>query len=172
MKPWTETMTARERIEEVALTLREPRSVNWVREQADVGSWETAKSQLEHLVEMGRLTTVDVDGDTRYVTDPMREYLDHIRDLVVEHTKEELRDELEAIAEEVEAWRAEYGVDSPAALDASLGEADLAPEELRERRQVAAYWEENDEYRQRITHALELYDDLTAQDSPVESAGA
>lgn len=48
----------------------------------------------------------------RYVPDPMREYLDHIRDLVVENTWEELRDELEAIAEEIETWKAEYDVDA------------------------------------------------------------
>lgn len=164
MKPWTETATARGRVESIALTLRQPRSVNWIKEQADVGSWETTKSHLDHLVEMGRLKTVEVDGDTRYAPDRMREYLDHVRDLVVENTKEELRDELEAIAEEIEGWKETYDVDSREQLDASLGEEDLASDDLRERRKILAYWEENDEYRRAITHALRLYDDLRAQD--------
>lgn len=172
MERWTDTMTARERIEAVALTLRQPRSVNWIRKQAEVGSWETTKSQLDHLVEMGRLTTVDVNGETRYSPDPMREYLEHIRELVVDHTKEELRDEFEAITEDIAAWRAEYDVETRRDLDASLGDAELSPEELRERRKVVAYWEENEEYRRLIAHALQLYDDLTAQERPSEPAEA
>jgi len=66
MQPWTETDTAREHVESIALTLRETRSVNRIKEQADVDSWETAKSHPNHLVEMGRLNTVRVDGGRRY----------------------------------------------------------------------------------------------------------
>lgn len=172
MDSWTETTTARERIESIALTLRQPRSVNWIREQASVGSWETTKSQLEHLVEMGRLKTVDVDGETRYVPDPMREYLEHIKELVTENTKEELRDELEAIAEEIDTWKDEYDVAAIEGLEASLGAENLAPAELRERRKIISYWEENQQYRQVITNALQLYDDLSAQESSVDSVGA
>ena len=163
MDDWTETMTARDRIEDVALTLREPRSVNWIKEQAEVGSWETAKSHLESLVDAGQLTVVTVDGDTRYKIDPMRVYLDHIQELVVENTKDELRDELEAIAAEIADWKREYDVDSLEELEASLGE-ELPPEEVRDRRKVITYWEENEHYRQLITNALRLYDDLSAQD--------
>jgi len=35
VQSWTESMSARERIRAVAETLRAPRSVNWVSEQAD-----------------------------------------------------------------------------------------------------------------------------------------
>ncbi|MFB6296099.1 MAG: hypothetical protein ABEH66_04565 [Halobacteriales archaeon] len=172
MEPWTETATARERVESVALTLRQPRSVNWIKEQAEVGSWETTKSHLDHLVEMGRLRAVERDGHTRYAPDRMREYLDHVRDLVVENTKEELRDELETIAAETEDWKDTHGVDSRSELEASLGDPDLAPPEIRERRKVLTYWEENDQYRRSITHALRLYDDLRAVDEDASPARA
>ncbi|TYT61734.1 DUF7342 family protein [Natrialba swarupiae] len=168
MDDWTETMTARDRIEDVALTLREPRSVNWIKEQAEVGSWETAKSHLESLVDAGQLTVVTVDGDTRYKIDPMRAYLDHIQELVVENTKDELRDELEAIAAEIADWKREYDVDSLEELEASLGE-ELPPEEIRDRRKVITYWEENNHHRQLITNALGLYDDLSAQSHASDS---
>lgn len=163
MDDWTETMTARDRIESIALTLREPRSVNWIKEQAEVGSWETTKSQLEYLVGAGQLMTVEIDGDTRYKLDPMRAYLDHIQELVVENTKDELRDELEAIASEIAEWKREYDVDSLQELEASLGE-ELSPEEIRDRRKVITYWEENEHHRQLLTNALGLYDDLSAQE--------
>jgi len=163
MDDWTETMTARDRVEAVALTLREPRSVNWIKEQAEVGSWETTKSQLVYLTDAGQLTTVEIDGDTRYKIDPMRAYLDHIQELVVENTKDELRDELEAVASEIATWKREYDIDSLQDLEASLGE-ELPPEEVRDRRKVITYWEENKHHRQLLTNALGLYDDLSAQD--------
>jgi len=150
---WTETMTARDRIEAVALTLREPRSINWIKEQAKVGSWETTKSQLEYLTDAGQLTTVEIDDDTRYKIDPMRVYLDHIQELVVENTKHELRDELEAIASEIATWKREYDVDSLQELEASLGE-ELGPERVRDRRKVITYWEENKHHRQIFTSLL------------------
>ncbi|MDQ2051685.1 hypothetical protein RBH26_14490 [Natronolimnohabitans sp. A-GB9] len=169
MDDWTETMTARDRIEAVALTLREPRSVNWIKKQAEVGSWETTKSQLEYLTDAGQLTTVEIDGDTRYKIDPMRAYLDHIQELVVENTKDELRDELEEIASEIATWKREYDVDSLQELEASLGE-EFPPEEVRDRRKVITYWEENKHHRQLLTNALGLYDDLSAQDYGTNSS--
>lgn len=164
MESWTETTTARERIETIATTLTEPRSVNWIKEQAEVGSWETTKSHLEHLVETGQLRTIDLDGEPRYEPDPMRAYLDEIQRLVVEHTKVELRDELAAIADEIGGWKTDYDVDSRSELEATLGDPELTPDQRRERRKVVRYWEENLQYRQLLSHALHLYDDLTAQD--------
>ncbi|MFC3959521.1 DUF7342 family protein [Halovivax cerinus] len=162
MDDWTDSMTARDRIDSIALTISQPRSVNWIKEQAEAGSWETTKSELDRLVESGQLTTVTVDGETRYAVDGMRAYLDHVQALVVEHSKAELRDELEAIAEEIAAWKETYDVDSRDELEATIASA-LPPEEVRERRQVVRDWEENDGYRERIQHALRLYDDLSTQ---------
>lgn len=172
MEPWTDDMTARERIEAIALTIQQPRSVNWIKQQAEAGSWETTKSQLEHLVASGRLTTVEIDGEVRYLPDPMHDYLEHIQELVASNTKDELRDELEAITHEIEQWKQEYAVDSLEDLDATLGEEDLSPAEMSDRRRIISYWEENRQYRQLITHALRLYDDLTAQAQTVDYAEA
>ena len=172
MERWTEDMTARDRIEAVALTLGQPQSVNWIKQQAEVGSWETTKSHLDHLVEMGALTTVDTNGDSRYVPDPMRAYLDNIRDLVAKNTKDELRDELEAIATEIDDWKREYSVDSLEELDASLGDGELSPEEVRDRRRVISYWEENQQYQRLFTHALQLYDDLTVHAQTIPETAA
>mgnify|MGYP007014199953 FL=1 len=46
-------MSARDRIRAVAETLREPRSVNWISEQADA-AWSTTNEELQALVGFGR----------------------------------------------------------------------------------------------------------------------
>jgi len=56
--------------------LRQLCSVDWIKEQAEAGSRETAKSHLEHLVEMGRLRTVEVNGHARCAPDRTPECFD------------------------------------------------------------------------------------------------
>lgn len=159
MDHWTNEMSARERVSAIATTVSQPRSINWISEEAETG-WETAESHLDFLVESGVLQTVDSDGATRYAPDPMRDYLDHVAELVADHSRDELRDELAAIASEIDAWKETYDIESLAELEASLGSDGLSADEIRERRRVLRYWEENDDYRNLLTNALTLYDDL------------
>jgi hypothetical protein len=61
-------MSARDRIRAVAETLREPRSVNWISEQADA-AWSTTNEELQNLVDPASTTSAcvrvadGVDGD-------------------------------------------------------------------------------------------------------------
>ncbi len=152
---WTEATTARERVETIATTLSEPRSANWVAEQAEV-EWDTAKRHLEDLVDSGVLVVTD---DDRYVPDPTRAFFDHLRKLILTNDKAELRGELEAIAERIEDWKTTYDVDSPDELEASLAE-DLPPKEISERRQALRRWETSLRSRETIRTALGLYDEV------------
>lgn len=70
--------------------------------------------------------------------------------------------ELVAITEEIEEWQATYDVETWDNLEQSLADSDLASEELRERRDIIACWQENEEDRRLIKHALELYTDVEA----------
>lgn len=135
VEPWTETMTARERVETIATTLSTPRTTNWVAEEADV-KWDTAKKHLDDLTDSGILLRTE---DNQYVPDPSRVYLDHLRDLILTNDQEQLRGELEAIAERIDDWRATYDVESIEDLEATLAE-DLAPDQIRERRRVLRQW--------------------------------
>jgi hypothetical protein len=54
VQSWTETMSARERIRSVALTLSEPRSTNWISDQAET-AWSTTNQELDDLVDRGQL---------------------------------------------------------------------------------------------------------------------
>lgn len=152
---WTEATTARERVETVATTLSEPRTANWVAEQAAV-EWDTAKRHLDDLAESGVLLVTERD---EYVPDPTRAYFDRLRDLILTNDREELRGELEAIADRVEEWKTTYDVASPEELEASLAD-DLPPEEVRERRRALRRWENSRRSRETIRSALALYDDV------------
>ena len=171
---WTDTTTARERVETIATTLSEPRTVNWVADQAQV-EWDTANRHLESLVEAGVLLET---ADGAYMPDPTRAYFDHLRDLILDNERTELRGELEAIAERVEEWQQRYGVDSPEELEATLAD-DRPAEEIRERRQVLRRWETSQRSRELIRAALTLYDDVKSLGEgvpedvrpPVEGAG-
>ena len=155
VESWTEKETARERVETVATTLSEPRTANWVAEQAEV-QWDTAKTHLDDLVESGVLLVTE---EGTYVPDPTRAYFDHLRELILTNDRAELRGELEAIAERIEDWKASYDVSSPDELEATLAD-DYSPAEIRERRRVLRRWENSRRSRDTIRTALRLYDDV------------
>ena len=155
VKPWTESMTARERVETIATTLDDPRTANWVADQAEV-KWDTAKKHLDTLVEAGTLL---VTSDDRYVPDPTKSYFDTLRELILTNSQEELRAELEAIAERIGNWKTEYDVESIDELEATLAE-DRDPEDIGERRRVLRRWENSLRTRKAIQTALSLYDDV------------
>jgi len=159
VQSWTETMSARERIRSVVETLREPRSVNWISEQAEA-AWSTTNEELQDLVDQGRVRRVEADDRNLYQPDHAELLFDEIRTLIEENTREELRDELAAITEEIEDWQTTYDVETWEELEQSLADSDLSSDDLRERRDVIAFWRENEEDRRLIKHALELYSDV------------
>ncbi len=65
LDPWTEGLSSRERVREIAMTLTQPRSVDWVRTEAQVSSWQTAKDELEMLVEFGQVHASQLPRPTR-----------------------------------------------------------------------------------------------------------
>ena len=161
VQSWTESMSARDRIRAVAESLREPRSVNWISEQADA-AWSTTNEELQELVDQGQLRRVEAGETTRYQPDYTRLLFEEIRTLIEKNTREELRSELAAITEEIEEWQATYDVETWEELEQSLADGDLTSAELRDRRDVIAFWRENEEDRRLIKHALELYSDVEA----------
>ena len=161
VQSWTETMSARERIRSIALTLSEPRSTNWISDQAEA-AWSTTNQELEDLVDRGQLRRVDVSESTLYQPDYTRLLFDELRQLIEKHTREQLQAELTAIAEEIEDWQEAYGVETWEELEQSLADGTLSSAKIRERRDVIRDWQANEEDRRLISHALELYSDVEA----------
>ncbi|MFC4247679.1 hypothetical protein ACFOZ7_11980 [Natribaculum luteum] len=142
VQSWAESMmSARDRIRAVAETLREPRSVNWISEQADA-AWSTTNEELQALVAQGQLRRVEAGETTRYQPDYTRLLFEEIRTLIEENTHEELRSELAAITEEIEEWQATYDVETWEELEQSLADGDLTSDELHERRDVITEMQE------------------------------
>ena len=166
MESWSDELGSRERVRAIARTLSRPRSVNWVGREADV-SWGTAKDELNRLVEYGQLERVYPEGDDtspQYAPDHRTRYLSRIRELVEENEPGELRSEMAAVQDEIDAWCEEYGVDSRAELEESLADGHDGAE-IRERNEVLRRWRRNEQTKRLLTHALRLYDDLDALDA-------
>lgn len=153
---WSERLSAAERVRMVAETVDEPRTANWVAEEAEVAH-ETARKYLDRLSEDGRLLA-ESDGDrTVYRPDPVGQYLTETRELYDGHTPEELTDSLAAMNDDIRSWREAYGVETPNELRASVADA-ADVEEERERRRVAREWERLRYRRQVVEDALRLHD--------------
>jgi hypothetical protein len=160
LAPWTDDLSARERVREIATTLTEPRSVEWVREEAQVSAWQTAKDELEMLVEFGQIQAVDGDdGHTKYAPNYQLRYLTELTELINTHTREELREEVAAIQTEIDAYEADFEIESRGELEATLTDDDLDSSEIRDRNRVLCQWERYEDNKRLLKHALELYDD-------------
>ncbi len=160
IESWADGLTARERIREIATTLTRPRSVQWVKEQAGISSWGTAKDELEMLVEFGQVQTVEGnDGNVKYAPNYQRRYFDQIAELINDHTRDELREEIAALQERIDEWKAEFDVDSRTDLESTLADEGLSGEEVRRRNEVLRRWERHEDDKRLLKHALQLYDD-------------
>ena len=167
---WTEGLKTRERIQRIATSLTQPRSVNWIKEQARVSSWETTKDELERLAEFGQIRAVEKeDGDVMYAPNYERRYVEHLLELLDRYDREGLRDEMAEIQESIDGWKDEYGVDSKEELERSLSE-DADSEEIRERNRVLRRWERAVSNKKLLSQALVLYEDV--QEPPERIDGA
>jgi len=116
-------MSARDRIRAVAETLREPRSVNWISEQADA-AWSTTNEELQDLVDQGQLRRVEAGETTRYQPDYTR--------LLFEdpdaHRGKHARGAAERIGRDHQGdrgWQATFDVETWEELEQSLADGDL-----------------------------------------------
>ena len=95
---WTDGLSARERVREIATTLKQPRSVEWVREEAQISSWQTAKDELEMLTEFGQVHAIEGDdGNTKYAPNYQIRYFTEVTGLINDHPRDELREEVATI---------------------------------------------------------------------------
>lgn len=114
-KAWTEHTTPFDRVRTVVLTVPEPRSVEYISEEAAV-SVETARNHLESLVELAVVLEHDGGDQPAYSPDPLYTRFQTIRSLLDAYDRDgliEIRDDLQT---QINAWQNEYGVDSPEAL--------------------------------------------------------
>ena len=160
LESWTEGLSARERVREIATTLTQPRSVEWVKDEAQISSWQTAKDELEMLVEFGQIHAIEGDdGNTKYAPNYQLRYFNEITELINNHTRDELREEIAGIQEKIDEWKDNFDVESRNALESTLTDEDFSSEDIRERITILRDWEHYEDNKRLLKHALELYDD-------------
>jgi hypothetical protein len=160
LESWTDGLSARERVREIATTLTQSRSVEWVRTQAQISSWQTAKDELEMLVEFGQIHAIEGDdGNTKYAPNYQLRYFNEVTELINTHTRDELREEIATIQSNIDEWKTEFDVESRAELESTLTDDELTTEAIQERNRVLRQWETHADNKRLLKHALELYDD-------------
>lgn len=135
---WTAHETAFDRVRSVAVALSEPQSADWIAEQAHVAG-NTARDHLRRLVEMNVLEAVSDGPTTRYRPDPLYTRMRALRNLLDGRDRDDLLALRAELQEQVEAWRAEHGVDGPDELRAAAATADTAAR-TRDLRRTANDW--------------------------------
>lgn len=160
---WTETIDADERVRSVAESLREPRSAEWISDQADT-EWGRTTSVLETLVKEGRLYRTQLGSTTVYQVDYTTVLSDEIRTIGTENTREELRRELDSISADIKHWQRQFDTESRHALERSIGDEDLTYHERAVRRDVLTSWRETERRVYLIRRALDSYEKLRLGD--------
>lgn len=156
---WKAQTKAIERVIDVAQTLEQPRTANWIAEQAAVAE-QTARDHLDLLTDLGVLTATTAHSVTRYQPDAAYARFQTVSRCVEQHTKTDLLDTVEELREQTAAIETEYGVETPDELRALATDEETPIEDITDYRRAAAEW---DSLRHRLSiyqEALERYDEF------------
>lgn len=160
---WKERTQGIDRVISVVLSIEQPRTVEWIAEQAHV-SESTARSHLERLVELRVLTAVEQRGAKTYYPDSVYQRFREVSSLVEERDREEIEAVIISAQEEIEALRDEYGVESVDELRKKATEEETPPEVAREYFTKASQWDEHSHMLSIAREALDRYSDITGED--------
>lgn len=112
------------------------------------------------LVEFGQAHAIGGDdGNTKYAPNYQRRYFNEVTELINNHTRNELREDIATIQEAIDEWKADFDVDSQNGLEATLTDDNLSAETIQERNTTLRRWERYEDNKRLLKHALELYDD-------------
>lgn len=133
--------TGEDRVRMVARQLREPRTANWIAEEAD-WSHEPTKRVLERLTDDGVVRRDDAGAHTTYYPDYRQQAVrEAIRLRDGDLTADELAAKVSEMKADIREWQATFDVESADELRATVADADLDADEEAQRREVARDWE-------------------------------
>lgn len=154
---WKANTSGRERVRMVVETLDEPAAVSTIAEEADV-AWATANSELERLLAENQVEAHD--GGSKYGPNPVRQFLDQVVELIEEHERDELEEQLVEYQSRIESLRDEHDARDAEEFRERLTE-DLSAGEMREVRTVASTWNALETERRLVKQALNFYEDVS-----------
>jgi len=126
---WVEDTDSFDRVQTVLRQTTTPKSASEVAENAEV-STKTAKKHLDRLVELGVGEEISTGGTSRYMRSRDWYVRREISRLRRDHTKQEIREGIERMLDEIEGYRTKYGVDTPEDLLVELEPGDSRQEWL------------------------------------------
>ena len=132
--------TGEERVRMVATQLSEPRTANWIADEAD-WSHEPTTRALRRLADDGVVRRDDSGPHTTYYPDYRRQAIREamaIRDSG--KSVESVTETLTELKSRVRSWEEEFGVDSPTQLRATIADDGLDAEEETRRAEIAREW--------------------------------
>jgi DNA-binding Lrp family transcriptional regulator len=133
--------TGEDRVRMVARQLTEPRTANWIASEAG-WSHEPTKRVLTRLVDDGVLRRDDNGTHTTYYPDYRQQAMQEatrLRDSA--HSVEEVTEQLTELQTRIRGWKAEFDVESPNQLRATIAAESLNPKEETRRQDIARNWE-------------------------------
>lgn len=157
--------TGEDRVRMVARQLLEPRTANWIASEAG-WSHEPTTRVLERLVDDGVLRRDDGGTHTTYAPDYRLQAAREataLRDSAA--SVEALTDRLSEMRSSIQDWAAEFDVDSPNELRATVADEALDPEEAARRRDVAREWEHLERRIEIVRFAVREWDFLDPGDA-------
>lgn len=157
---WIEDTTGRERVRMVVEGIEEPATITEISEAADV-AWDTANSELERMLTENVADKYEVDGQTKYGPNVVRQFLDQILDLIEENDREDLETRLVEYQERLESLQDEHGAGSADEFRKRLTDDDRTAEEMREIRNIASTWEALETEIRLTKQALNFYADVS-----------
>jgi predicted ArsR family transcriptional regulator len=163
---WKEHASAFDRVKSVTMTLSEPRPASWIATEAAV-SPNTARDHLRRLIDLGVVTATENDGTRHYYPDPLYTRLRDVRELLQESTKRELSEQAAELKDDIAAWKAEYGAESPETLRERAADIDVSAEQAHELVAVASDWELARYRLSLVQDAIENYDTWSADPSSI-----
>lgn len=159
---WKAHTTPFDRVRSVVQTVSEPRSTEYIAEEAAV-SVEVAADHLDSLVECSVVLEHDEGDQPVYSPDPLYTRFQTIRYLLNSHTREELIEIREELQAQIDEWRDEYDVDSPDALRKQATTSSSVVDST-EACQIARDWELAEYRRGIVAHLSSYYTTYTCGD--------
>lgn len=162
--------TGEDRVRMVARQLAEPRTANWIASEAEWSHRPTTRV-LKRLVDDGVLRRDDSGAHTTYYPDYRRQAMQEamrLRD--GERTVEELTERLAELTGRMRDWADEFGVETPNQLRATIADAELGPEDVARRRDVARDWEHLQRRSRIVGFAIREWDFLAPDDAAAEAS--
>lgn len=153
---WKEKTAGVDRVISVALTIKQPRTADWIADKVDI-SPTTARAHLERLVDLHVLSAVEQRGAKTYYPDGAYQRFREVSKLVEEYTRDEIEEITIGAKEEVEELKETYDVEDPDELRKLATSEKTSSAEAREYFKKASEWDSHLHMISMAEDALEQY---------------